>query len=94
VEVYATVAASLEARRADGDTAWLASARRALEWLLGRNALRTPLYDAGTGGCRDGLHRDRANANEGAESTLALWLSVAEYAQAVQITSLRAVSAD
>ena len=94
VEAYATVAASLEARRADGDAAWLASARRALEWLLGRNALRTTLYDAGTGGCRDGLHRDRANANEGAESTLALWLSVAEYAQAVQIASLRAVSAD
>ncbi len=94
VEVYATVAASLEARRADGDAAWLAAARRALEWLLGRNALRKPLYDASTGGCRDGLHRDRANANEGAESTLALWLSVAEYAQAVQIASLRAVRAD
>ncbi len=93
VEAYATVAASLEAQRADGDAAWLASARRALEWLLGRNALRTPLYDASTGGCHDGLHRDRVNANEGAESTLALWLSVAEYARAVQLASLRAVSA-
>jgi len=94
VEVYATVAACLEAQRADGDAAWLAAARRALAWLLGRNALRVPLYDASTGGCRDGLHRDRANANEGAESTLALWLSVAEYTQAVQLASLHAMSAD
>jgi glycosyltransferase involved in cell wall biosynthesis len=79
IEVYATVAAALEAHRATGDAAWIANARRALEWLLGRNALRTPLHDDETGGCRDGLHRDRANANQGAESTLALWLSVAEY---------------
>lgn len=92
IEVYATVAASLEAHRVVGDVAWLAAARRALEWLLGRNALRTPLHDAGTGGCRDGLHRHRPNANEGAESTLALWLSVAEYSRAVQLAPLHAAS--
>ena len=94
VEAYATVAASLEAQRASGDGAWLTSARRALEWLLGRNALQTPLYDASTGGCRDGLHRDRVNANEGAESTLALWLCVAEFTQSLQLASLRIESAD
>jgi glycosyltransferase involved in cell wall biosynthesis len=92
IEVYATVAASLEAHRAVGDVAWLAAARRALEWLLGRNALKTPLYDPRTGGCHDGLHRDRPNANEGAESTLALWLSAAEYSQAVRLATLRPVS--
>jgi len=85
VEVYATVAAALEAHRATGDVAWLASARRALEWLFGRNALGVPLYDPETGGCRDGLHRDRINANQGAESTLALWLSVAEYTRAARL---------
>ena len=85
VEVYATVAAALEAHRATGDAVWLAAARRALEWLLGRNALGTPLYDPETGGCRDGLHRDRVNANQGAESTLALWLSVAEYNHAARL---------
>ncbi len=85
VEVYATVAAALEAHRATGDAAWLAAARRALEWLVGRNALGTPLYDIETGGCRDGLHRDRTNANQGAESTLALWLSVAEYNRAARL---------
>lgn len=86
VEVYATVAAALEAHRATGDAAWLAAARRALEWLVGRNALGTPLHDLETGGCRDGLHRDRTNANQGAESTLALWLSVAEYNRAARLT--------
>jgi hypothetical protein len=29
------------------------------------------IYDPTTGGCRDGLHPDRPNANQGAESTLA-----------------------
>jgi glycosyltransferase involved in cell wall biosynthesis len=92
IEVYATVAATLEAHRAAGDVTWLAAARRALEWLFGRNALKTPLYDSRTGGCHDGLHRDRLNANEGAESTLALWLSAAEYSQAVRLAALPSVS--
>lgn len=86
VEVYATVGAALEAHRATGDAAWLASARRALEWLLGRNALGLSLYDPETGGCHDGLHRNRTNANQGAESTLALWLSVAEYGRAARLS--------
>lgn len=88
IEVYATVSAALEAHRATGDASWLAAARRALEWLLGRNALKLSLYDATTGGCRDGLHRDRANANQGAESTLALWLSVTEYDAATAAAAL------
>ena len=85
IEVYATVSAALEAHRATGAASWLASARRAIEWLLGRNALRVSLYDHETGGCRDGLHRDRANENQGAESTLALWLSLAEYVSAAKL---------
>jgi hypothetical protein len=32
-----------------------------------------PLYDPSSGGCRDGLHPDRPNENQGSESTLA-WL--------------------
>ena len=86
IEVYATVSANLEAHRATGDGAWLAGARRALEWLLGRNAIEASLHDAETNGCRDGLHRDRLNANQGAESTLALWLSATEYHRAAQLS--------
>ncbi len=35
-----------------------------------------------TGGCRDGLHVDRVNGNQGAESTLAFLLSLVEMRQA------------
>jgi hypothetical protein len=45
---------------------------------MGRNDLGTPLYDAATGGCRDGLHADRLNENQGAESTLSFLLGLAE----------------
>jgi hypothetical protein len=36
------------------------------------------LYDPGTGGCRDGRHMDRLSQNQGAESTLAFLLALAE----------------
>jgi len=86
IEVYATVSADLEAHRATGDAAWLAGARRALEWLLGRNANEASLHDTETQGCRDGLERGGMNENQGAESTLALWLSAAEYSRAAQLS--------
>ena len=56
----------------------MAEARRAFEWFLGRNDLGLALYDSTTGGCRDGLHMDRLSQNQGAESTLAFLLSLAE----------------
>jgi glycosyltransferase involved in cell wall biosynthesis len=71
VEAQAMVSACLEAYRITGDTRWRREARRAFEWFLGRNDLNLPLYDPSTGGCRDGLHPDRPNENQGAESTLA-----------------------
>jgi hypothetical protein len=36
------------------------------------------LYDPTTGGCRDGLHPDRANENQGAESTLSFLMALLE----------------
>ena len=57
---------------------WVTEARRAFEWFLGRNDLGLALYDSATGGCRDGLHVDRLSQNQGAESTLAFLLSLAE----------------
>jgi len=79
VEVQATVSACLSACNASGDATWLTDARMAFEWFLGRNDLGLDVYDAGTGGCRDGLHQDRVNQNQGAESTLAFQLSLAEF---------------
>jgi glycosyltransferase involved in cell wall biosynthesis len=78
IEAQATVSACIEAYHATNDAVWLAEARRAFEWFLGRNDLGLALYDATTGGCRDGLHVDRLSQNQGAESTLAFLLALAE----------------
>jgi glycosyltransferase involved in cell wall biosynthesis len=78
IEAQATVSACIEAYQATNDVFWIAEARRAFEWFLGRNDLGLALYDPTTGGCRDGLHIDRLSQNQGAESTLAFLLSLAE----------------
>jgi hypothetical protein len=78
VEAYAMVSACLESRRATGDQSWTDFANGAFAWFLGINALRQSLYDPITGGCRDGLHEDRMNENQGAESTLAFLLALSE----------------
>jgi len=78
IEAQAMVSACLEAYRVTNDEKWYKEAQRAFEWYLGRNHLCTPVYDITTGGCRDGLHSDRANENQGAESTLAFLLSLLE----------------
>jgi hypothetical protein len=78
VEAQAMVSACLEAHRITGDKSWHKEARRAFEWFLGHNDLNLPMYDPTTGGCRDGLHADRPNENQGAESSLAFLQSVLE----------------
>lgn len=78
VEAQAMVSACLEAFRATQDEFWSREAKRAFEWFLGRNDLGLPLYDSSTGGCGDGLHHDRVNENQGAESSLAFHLALAE----------------
>jgi len=85
IEAQATVSACIEAYRATNDTDWVVEAWRAFEWFLGRNDLGLALYDAGTGGCRDGLQVDRLSQNEGAESTLAFLMALTEM-QALQNT--------
>jgi len=82
VEAQAMVSACLEAFRVTQDAVWSREARRAFEWFLGRNDLGLPLYDFGTGGCGDGLHSDRVNENQGAESSLAFQLSLVEMEKA------------
>jgi len=78
VEAHAMVSACLEAYGVTQDAFWLREAHRAFDWFLGANDLGIPVYDPQTGGCHDGLHVDRVNQNEGAESTLAFLLSLAE----------------
>lgn len=78
LEAAAMVSASLEALRVSGEARWARYGRSAFDWFLGQNHLGTPLYDAGTGGCRDGLHRERPNENQGAESTLSFLMALLE----------------
>ncbi|WP_243287311.1 glycosyltransferase family 4 protein [Geothrix terrae] len=78
VEAQSMVSACLTAFRVTQEDVWLREAKRAFEWFLGRNDLGLPLYDSNSGGCSDGLHSDRINENQGAESTLAFHLSLAE----------------
>src|SRR6185312_5102435 len=65
LEAAATISACLAAWRADGDTRWKTGALHTFAWFLGANDLSLPLVDSETGGCRDGLHPDRVNENQG-----------------------------
>jgi hypothetical protein len=87
VEACATISACLEAQRLTGEKQWLTEASRVFGWFLGKNDLQTSLYDATTGGCRDGLHPDRVNENQGAESTLSFLMALLEM-QAAQTANL------
>src|SRR5258706_2922827 len=62
--------------RTTGDHRWAEQARRAFPWFLGQNQLQQALYNPLSGGCRDALHHDRLNENEGAESTLSFLLAL------------------
>jgi hypothetical protein len=78
VEACATVSACLEVYGLTEERQWYGEAQRVFRWFLGKNDLRTPLYDPTTGGCRDGLHPDRVNENQGAESTLSFLMALLE----------------
>ena len=78
VEAGAAVSACLQAFRVTREERWRKEAWSAFNWFLGDNDLQIVLYDASTGGCRDGLHPDRANENQGAESTLAFLMALLE----------------
>jgi glycosyltransferase involved in cell wall biosynthesis len=78
IEAQSTVSACLEAYRATADPWWYEQAQGAFDWFLGWNDLGLELYCPQTGGCRDGLHPDRGNENQGAESTLSFLLSLTE----------------
>lgn len=87
IDAQAMTSACLEAYKLTNNQSWYLEAQRAFEWFLGRNDLGLSLYDPLTGGCRDGLHADRPNQNEGAESTLAFLLALTEMTMAQNIMS-------
>jgi glycosyltransferase involved in cell wall biosynthesis len=78
LEAAGAVSACLQAYKVTGNRRWRNKAWSAFNWFLGDNDLQLPLYDSATGGCRDGLHPDRANENQGAESTLSFLIALLE----------------
>jgi glycosyltransferase involved in cell wall biosynthesis len=81
IEACAAVSAYLQANRATGKRSWRQEAWSAFNWFLGDNDLQIALYDPITGGCRDGLHPDRVNENQGAESTISFLMALLEMRQ-------------
>jgi glycosyltransferase involved in cell wall biosynthesis len=91
VEAHALLEACLEAHRLTSDDQWFVEARRCFDWFLGRNDLGRPIYNYVTGGCRDGLHREGVNENEGAESILA-WLMSLSAIRAAKLVEKRSMT--
>jgi len=85
LEAAATISACLAAWRATRDEVWANSAQRAFGWFLGDNDLGIALADPLTGSCSDGLHRDRRNENNGAESALSYLLGLAEIRELARV---------
>lgn len=50
-------------------------AKKCFSWFLGNNSLNKIMYDEETGGCYDGLHPNRVNLNQGAESLVSYLMS-------------------
>ncbi len=78
VEAGTLTSACLTAYNVSADDRWMEHGACAFDWFLGQNAIQQWLYDPSTGGCRDGLHADRVNRNQGAEATLSFLLALCE----------------
>lgn len=72
IEVSTIADACARAADADASAMWPDSVRLAASWFDGANDVGLPMWDPQTGGGFDGLHADRVNRNQGAESTLAV----------------------
>ncbi|MFG2037883.1 glycosyltransferase [Dactylosporangium sp. NPDC048998] len=79
IEAATIAEACVRALHVTGDERWKAGLTSAVDWFMGDNDGGVSLYDPDTGGGYDGLAADGYNANQGAESTLAL-LSTLQHA--------------
>ena len=71
IEVAAIADACWCAFQVTGDSRWAQGVAMANAWFDGVNDCGFVMFDEASGGGYDGLHADRVNLNEGAESTLA-----------------------
>jgi hypothetical protein len=86
IEVSTLADACARAAEVDSRAIWSTGLKAAVTWFEGDNDLGQPMWDPATGGGFDGLHADRVNVNQGAESTLAL-LSTLQHAQRLMLTA-------
>jgi hypothetical protein len=84
IEVAALAEACRTAYTSTLDSRWLGVIELSMAWFAGDNDGGVPMCDPVTGGGFDGLERDGASSNQGAESTLA-WLSTAQVAVMPQL---------
>jgi len=75
IDIMAMVLLYEQAFHITGDTIYQTRMYQSFQWFLGKNDLGVLLYDPSTGGCADGLHSEGINQNQGAESTIAYWIS-------------------
>ncbi len=72
IEIAALADACARAATVDPRPIWPDTVRAAAAWFQGDNDAKKPMWNPETGGGYDGLHADRVNVNQGAESTLAV----------------------
>lgn len=75
IETMAMVLMYFKAYEITQDLIYIKQMYLCYQWFLGENSLHLPLYDHETKGCGDGLQPHGVNRNQGAESTLAYWIS-------------------
>jgi hypothetical protein len=84
IDPMAMVLLYQQAFRLTRNKKYLTRMYQSYNWFLGSNDLGLSLYDPITGGCADGLHSEGINLNQGAESTLAYWISHVVVASAMK----------
>lgn len=90
IEVAALADACWRAFSITADQSWLGGVSAAGSWFEGKNDVGLPMFDRISGGGFDGLHEDRVNQNQGAESTLA-YIATAQRVVAVTQSRMRGI---
>ena len=92
LEAAVMTEAATSAFRETGITKYRLLALTSFNWFLGKNTLKSAVYDLDSGGCYDGLTKKGLNLNMGAESTIS-YLSARLEIPSVQLHHKTAITA-
>lgn len=84
LDAQAMVLMFQQAYKLTGNREYLTKLFTSYRWFLGENDMRMSLYNFETDGCCDGFENDGVNRNQGAESTLAYFISYFAVLQAYE----------